>query len=69
MCGFSKCFPAFAKLQLFTDLAVGKIVQYKQEKTRCCDDQSRGYPLRYSRVLHSGTVCLNQVVYICLDSM
>jgi len=46
-----------------------KIVQYEQEKNRCCDDQSRGYPLRYSGVLYSGTVCLNQVVYICLDSM
>jgi hypothetical protein len=33
-------FSTFAKLQVFTNLRLGKIVDYEQEKNCCCDDQS-----------------------------
>jgi hypothetical protein len=38
------------RLQNFRYLQIwglGRIVQCEQEKNRCCDDQSRGYPHRH----------------------
>ena len=48
----------FRYLQIW---GLGRTVQFEQEKNRCCDDQSRGYPHRHSGVLHSGTVHLIKV--------
>jgi hypothetical protein len=62
-------FPRLQNLSYLPIWGLGKTVQYEQENNRSCDDQSKGYPLRNSSVLYSGTVYLNQGVYICLDSM
>ena len=67
--GFTKCFTTFAKLQVFTNLGVGKNSTVWTGKEPLLRRSVQGLPTPSFGCAAFWNCALNQGVYMCLDSM